>query len=163
MQDHVSTQEARRCPLGTDGAGQKVSTGGVDLFQIGVGDRSRVFREDLIRGQRLTPAEGLCRVAIRREEAGGETASAGKEKGPGQRPGRRNQAARQALRTLASCAPSAEPRPRRMPSIRQQGSEITTITFSPVLLWQHFHQVQKAGQDFEKPADGEFSGLDPCS
>ena len=73
MQGHRSTLEARRGLLGKDGAGQKLSTGGGDLFQIGVGVRSQVFREDLINGQRLTRgSEGLRRIEIRREEVGGE-------------------------------------------------------------------------------------------
>lgn len=35
--------------------------------------------------------------------------------------------------------------------------------FLSILLRQHFRKVQKAGLDFEKPPDGEFSGLDPFS
>lgn len=98
MQSHVSTPEAGRYHIGVDRAGQKACTSGKDLFQITLSFRSGVFREDLIKGQRLTLGlEGLGRIEIRGEEwgggGGGETAPNRREKGHMQRQGGRNKVA----------------------------------------------------------------------
>lgn len=53
------------------------------------------------------------------------------------------------------------PRPRRVTAIRQEVGEKLpdSAHFLSIVLWQHFHQVQKTGWNLEKPPDSEFSGL----
>lgn len=65
--------------------------------------RSVVFREDLIKGQKLTLGlEGFYRIATRGEEMGVEITSTRRERGHKQRHGGRIRWHRQALHTLTS-------------------------------------------------------------
>lgn len=94
VQGHVSTHQARRCLADLDGAGQKASTGGTDLFQNRVGFRSEVSGTCSSKARGLHWAsKGLCRIEIRGEAVCGEMAS-GRERGHAQRHRRRKKVAR---------------------------------------------------------------------
>ena len=118
--------------------------------------------DGLTRGKRPTPRfKCSCGIEIRGEVMGGEMASRRKT-GHKPRHGSRNKVAGAGTPCPDRLRAQLEsPRPRRVTAIRQEVREKPpdTAHFLSGVLWQHFHEVQKTGQDLEKPPDSEFSGL----